>query len=146
MPHPVREGDVAFEQLLRVAAAAEPFPLGMLTDVEQADGDVDQRSGQHLTGRHRIARHQQVPACFVEPYRSKHGLLGHPLAPLERRGIGHRTEVAQLDRRHGRSEVGGDRLPTDVLPAQLAPEIRSSTASIIAAPATDLAPRTVPTP
>jgi hypothetical protein len=44
LPHPVRKGDVASEQLLGVAAAAEPFPLGPLTDIEQADRDVDQRS------------------------------------------------------------------------------------------------------
>jgi hypothetical protein len=74
LPHPVREGDVAPKQLLGVAPVAEPLPLWLLTDVEEADRD------------------------------------------------------------------------TDVLPAQLAPEMRSSTAFIIAPPATDLTPRAAPTP
>src|SRR6185436_13201618 len=96
-PHPVGEGDVASEQLLGVAAAAEPFPLGPLTDIEEADCDVDQRSrrsGHQLTRRHRVARQQQVPARLLERYRCTDGPLGHPLAPLERRGIGYRTEMA----------------------------------------------------
>jgi hypothetical protein len=109
LPHPVRKGDVASEQLLGVAAAAEPFPLGPLTDIEQADRDVDQRSrrsGHQLTRRHRVARQQQVPARLLEPYR-------------------------RTDRRLARATGAG---------------MRSSTALIIAAPATDLAARAAPTP
>ena len=95
---------------------------------------------------HRIAGQQQVAPRVVEPYCSKHRLLGHALAPLERRGIGHRTQVAQLDGRHGRPRAAAIAVRTDVFPAQLEPEMRSSTASIIAAPATDLAPPVLPTP
>src|SRR3954452_2295414 len=99
LPHPVRKRDVASEQLLGVAAAAEPFPLGPLTDVEQADRDVDQRSrrsGQQLARRHQVARQQQVSARLLELYRRTDSPLRHPLAPLECRGIGYRTEMAQL--------------------------------------------------
>ena len=63
-------------------------------------------------------------------------------------GRGHGGASSRRRRRGGRTgpRAAGDQLPTDVFPAQLAPAMRSSTASIIAGPATDLAPRTVPTP
>ena len=41
----------------------------------------------------------------------QHGAFGHALAPLERRDLWHRVEVAKLDRRDRRFEVFGDALP-----------------------------------
>ena len=63
--HPLRERDVACQQLLGIAAAPQPKYLGCAcsVDVEKTDRDVDagcRGRGEHLARRHRIACEQEV--------------------------------------------------------------------------------------
>jgi hypothetical protein len=70
---PVREHDMAAEQVLGLAAAAQPVRLDVLDDVEQADRDVHRGGGgggQHIGRRDRISREQQMPAATrIHPHR-----------------------------------------------------------------------------
>ena len=111
---PVRECNMAGQQLLGVTAAEQPFPLSLLVDVEKTDCDVDHRGGrrgQHLTGRDGVTGQQQVTAFFVKLLCTQHGALGHAVSPLKIRGSGDRAEVVELDGRDRRLEVCSDRRP-----------------------------------
>lgn len=146
---PRRERDMVRQQFLGIAAAAQPYTLGGFGHVEQADRDIDGRRSrcrQHFTRCNRVAGQQQMPALTVERLRPNYRAFGHSLTPGDIRIRRDRVEVAQLNRLDGGRELGSDRLPNRRLAGPLAPEISSSTPSMIAASASDLSPLAPSTP
>jgi hypothetical protein len=109
--HPLREHDMAAQQLLGITAVPQPALLCGLVDVEKTHRDVDTRRrgcGEHLARRHRITCEQEVASVGVEPTGTGDGARGHPLSPCHVRDRGHRPEVLELDAFDRRCEVDLD--------------------------------------
>ena len=98
LAHPVRERDVARQQLLGFAAAAQPLGLRRRVAVQQADGDavepVGGRRGDQLARRDRVSGQQQVA---VARQRALDDGLDAALAPRDVRRRRDRDDVAELD-------------------------------------------------
>ena len=128
LAHPVRERDVAREQLLGFAAAAQPLGLRRRVAVQQADGDavepVGGRRGDQLARRDRVAGQQQVA---VAGQRALDDGLDAALAPRDVRRRGDRDDVAELDAVELVPSAASMAMRQVDLPTPLAPVSRRST-------------------